>query len=292
MPNEDLSANTTSAELHLYCSICLSIFLVDTPDEAEAVATPCGHVYHRDCIERVMDVQPQPQCPVCAEALPVESGDLLKLFIVFEEANYDKTLQDAVRSATSFDNHALDAAAAEAECQDKIQALRSEQEYNKTLLVALETEWSAIEKINATAKARMKALETELAQAENKLRELDGELLGVDGMSSDESSVEDDITYYSVLRKKWRHGNLTTWLRVFDAMYRRLRVSKTNRKGRGASVHWRQVTTRYNDTRGPVHCLPKSAYDPEWLNGLNDMEREDLAMSEAQYAFTHAPEVM
>ncbi|OJT14064.1 hypothetical protein TRAPUB_9386, partial [Trametes pubescens] len=117
-------------------------------------------------------------------------------------------------------------------------------------------------------------------------------LLGVDGMSSDESSVEDDITYYSVLRKKWRHGNLTTWLRVFDAMYRRLRVSKTNRKGRGASVHWRQVTTRYNDTRGPVHCLPKSAYDPEWLNGLNDMEREDLAMSEAQYAFTHAPEVM
>lgn len=59
-----------------------------------------GHVYHRDCIERIIHVQPQPQCHICSAALPVPTA-LLKLFIVLEESDYDKEIQDAVRRSVS-----------------------------------------------------------------------------------------------------------------------------------------------------------------------------------------------
>ncbi|KAI9062651.1 hypothetical protein FKP32DRAFT_1612425 [Trametes sanguinea] len=118
------------------------------------------------------------------------------------------------------------------------------------------------------------------------------ERLGVNGMSSDESSVENDVVHYEILVKKWRHPALTPWLRTFDAVYRRLRFSETNRTTRGAPVHWRQVTTRVDNTRAAVHGLPKNAYNPDWLSNLQDMDKEDLAIDEDTYSFTHPPEVM
>ncbi|KAL1937218.1 hypothetical protein VTO73DRAFT_14445 [Trametes versicolor] len=175
MPNDIPPVDAMSDELHLFCSICLSIFLPDTPPEAEAVATPCGHVYHRDCIERIIHVQPQPQCHICSAALPVPTA-LLKLFIVLEESDYDKEIQDAVRRATGFNDHTLDAVVAEAECRDKIQALRQEQEYNVEMLAALEAEWSAIEKINVTAEARLREVEGKLGEVQNEVRDLEVQL--------------------------------------------------------------------------------------------------------------------
>ncbi|KAI0324444.1 hypothetical protein GY45DRAFT_1262849 [Cubamyces sp. BRFM 1775] len=115
--------------------------------------------------------------------------------------------------------------------------------------------------------------------------------LGVDGMSSDESSVENDIVHYYILKKRWRHPELTMWLRVFDAVYRKIRVSETNRATRGAPVHWRHVTNRYDNERAAVPCLPKNAYNPDWLNGLHEMDREDLAARDEVYAFVHPPEI-
>ncbi|KAH9885103.1 hypothetical protein C8Q73DRAFT_660346 [Cubamyces lactineus] len=115
--------------------------------------------------------------------------------------------------------------------------------------------------------------------------------LGVDGMSSDESSVENDIVHYRILKKSWRHPNLTIWLRVFDAAYRKTRVSETNRATRGAPVHWRLVTNQYDNRRAAVPCLPKNAYNPEWLNSLNGMDVEDLAARDEFYDFTHTPDV-
>ncbi|KAH9849298.1 hypothetical protein BC628DRAFT_1406433 [Trametes gibbosa] len=116
--------------------------------------------------------------------------------------------------------------------------------------------------------------------------------LGVDGMSSDESSVENDITHYEILQKRWRHPDLTAWLRAFDAIYRKMRVSETNRNSRGAAVHWRQVTTRFDNSRAAVPCLPKNAYSQEWLDALQEMDREDLAVHEQCYDFTHTAQVM
>ncbi|OSC96551.1 hypothetical protein PYCCODRAFT_1378950 [Trametes coccinea BRFM310] len=118
------------------------------------------------------------------------------------------------------------------------------------------------------------------------------ERLGVNGMSSDESCVENDVVHYEILVKRWRHPALTSWLRTFDAVYRKLRFSETNRTTRGAPVHWRQVTTRVDNSRAAVHGLPKNAYNPDWLTTLQDMDLEDLAMEEDAYPFTHPPEVM
>ncbi|KAH9849306.1 hypothetical protein BC628DRAFT_1414184 [Trametes gibbosa] len=177
MSSEGNTEYSASAMLHLFCCICNSIFLPDAPPEADPVATPCGHVYHRDCIERVIqsDVHSQPQCHVCAAPLPA-AEELLKLFIAFEESDYDKKIKDAVHEATSYGDRSLDAAAAEAECRDKIRVLQSEQEYNVTMLASLETEWSAIEKMNLAAQQRMKDLEGDLADAERQIKELEEQM--------------------------------------------------------------------------------------------------------------------
>lgn len=78
--------------------------------------------------------------------------------------------------ATNFNDQALEAVVAEAECRDKIQALRQEQEYNVEMLAALETEWSAVEKIHTTAEARLQALEGKLAEAQDEVRNLERQL--------------------------------------------------------------------------------------------------------------------
>ena len=116
-------------------------------------------------------------------------------------------------------------------------------------------------------------------------------MLGVEGMSSDESSVENDIVHYRVLKKRWRSDRVTSWLRAFDAMYRKRRVSATNRRTRGAAVHSRELTNRFSDSRAAVPCLPRSAYDDTWLAGLQGPDLEDLCVSEEPYAFQHRPEI-
>ena len=40
------------------CSVCLD-------DLKSPVITPCGHVFCRPCIERVLDTQKPPTCPLC-----------------------------------------------------------------------------------------------------------------------------------------------------------------------------------------------------------------------------------
>ena len=115
--------------------------------------------------------------------------------------------------------------------------------------------------------------------------------LGMDGMSSDESSVENDIVHYRVVKKRWRNEKVTSWLRAFDAMYRKKRVSATNRRSRGAAVHAREVTNNFDDSRAAVPHLPRSAYDETWLHTLQAVDLEDLCVREEPYLFEHLPEI-
>lgn len=115
--------------------------------------------------------------------------------------------------------------------------------------------------------------------------------LGVDGMSSDESSVENDIVHYRVVKKRWRNEKVTSWLRAFDAMYRKKRVSATNRRSRGAAVHAREVTNTFDDSRAAVPHLPRSAYDEIWLQALQAVDLEDLCVRDEPYVFEHIPEI-
>ncbi|KAH9885094.1 hypothetical protein C8Q73DRAFT_795988 [Cubamyces lactineus] len=166
-----MSANN---QLHMFCAICLSLFLLDTESEAEAVATSCGHVFHRDCVEDVLKAAGEPRCHVCNEALSTDPQDLLKLYLDTEETPYDRQLVQAVRSATDFADYSRHAIAAEAECQAKLAVLRQEQEYNQKVLEALDSQWLALERLNAAATKRVGDLETQLAQARQQLQELEG----------------------------------------------------------------------------------------------------------------------
>lgn len=110
--------------------------------------------------------------------------------MAFDETSYDKELMKAVRewvacmhrrlrsysfgslSATVSEDHSLQAASAEAECREKIKALREEQKYNQSVLETLEAQWLAIEKLNDAAKKRAEVLQVQLTKSENILHEL------------------------------------------------------------------------------------------------------------------------
>ena len=117
-------------------------------------------------------------------------------------------------------------------------------------------------------------------------------LLGVNGMSSDESSVEEGVVHYRIFIKTWRHPAVTEWLRCFDAVYRKLRKNESGGKRQGAEAHWREVGTEVDDSRAAVPYLPRSAYNPTWFNRLSSFELANLHVSEAPYEFQHTPDIV
>ncbi|KAI0324436.1 hypothetical protein GY45DRAFT_1208286, partial [Cubamyces sp. BRFM 1775] len=82
--------------VHLYCAICHSLFLLDIEKEAQTVATACGHIFHRDCIEGILKSQHPPRCVVCDRVLSADPGRLLTLYMAFDETAYDRELMKAV----------------------------------------------------------------------------------------------------------------------------------------------------------------------------------------------------
>ncbi|KAI9061489.1 hypothetical protein FKP32DRAFT_1604835 [Trametes sanguinea] len=147
----------------------------DAAPEAEPVANHCGHVFHRDCVERLMEIQAQPSCSICKVALPHAANGLLKVFITLEETDIDRDLQEVVRTATSFEATGLETTLAISECQEKIDILRSEQRYNTKVLAALETQYIAMEELHDAAKRRAEALKAKVSTLNAQLQELDGE---------------------------------------------------------------------------------------------------------------------
>ncbi|KAI0681770.1 hypothetical protein C8T65DRAFT_598124 [Cerioporus squamosus] len=115
---------------------------------------------------------------------------------------------------------------------------------------------------------------------------------GEHGMSSDESYDEDGITHYRVFVKSWRKAEVTPWLRAFDTAYRKLRKGPNNKRPPGAQVHWREVTTLKDDSRGARSHLPRAAYDNAWYENLPDMDKEDLCVTEEPYEFTHTDAIL
>lgn len=56
----------------LDCSLCLEYIL-----KASIACAPCGHVFHRVCLQNMLESRPQ--CPVCAK--PCKPNQVLKLFL-------------------------------------------------------------------------------------------------------------------------------------------------------------------------------------------------------------------
>ncbi|KAI9069158.1 hypothetical protein FKP32DRAFT_1560268 [Trametes sanguinea] len=117
------------------------------------------------------------------------------------------------------------------------------------------------------------------------------QLFGIDGMSSDESDVENGRPVYLVLKKTWRNPAIDVWLRTFDVLYRRSRLLPLNRNPRGATVHIRKLSQKVDDSRPPRACLPVNAYNEVWLHSLTAYDRARVKPNPQSYDFSHDAEI-
>jgi hypothetical protein len=119
--------------------------------------------------------------------------------------------------------------------------------------------------------------------------------LGVEGMSSDESDVEELRRDPAVRRRQpsyfvstpaWRHPTLTAWLLAFDSMHVISRRTAGKRL-RGAYPRCRiYARDRSSKSKRYVSHLPKTAYNPDWLKTRHNIEFT-VAPTEENYSFTH-----
>ncbi|KAJ7074937.1 hypothetical protein B0H15DRAFT_792452, partial [Mycena belliarum] len=120
------------------------------------------------------------------------------------------------------------------------------------------------------------------------------EELGVDGMSSDESDVEDhgiNVQYY-IISPLWRARRLAGWLRVFDALYNILRKNSSRAsRAPGAFPRNRKVTSRKSKSRKFVAGLPINVYDSQWIDS-DVLRKYDLRATAEPYDFTHQDDIM
>ena len=124
--------------------------------------------------------------------------------------------------------------------------------------------------------------------------------LGVDGMSSDESDLEELERDPSVRQRRprffvrsplWRKRDLSAWLRVFDAMhiYER-RSSGINLRGAYPRYRVHKID-HFSRSKKFVSHLPLSAYNGKWLEDHEDPNFTVCPNHEETYDFTHHPDV-
>ncbi|KAI0735723.1 hypothetical protein C8Q76DRAFT_611391 [Earliella scabrosa] len=116
--------------------------------------------------------------------------------------------------------------------------------------------------------------------------------LGPEGMSSDESDMDNGRKVYKVLIKSWRAPILTPWLSVFDSIASLERTNAINgMDGRGAQFRERRRSSEVDDRSPPVGRLFSNAYNEDWLTKLTPFTRNRLKIRPKSYLFTHGPEV-
>lgn len=118
------------------------------------------------------------------------------------------------------------------------------------------------------------------------------QLLGPDGMSSDESDGSSGAPrVYNICIHPWRATGVTAFVRIFDAVasiLRRLRFPHLGGGiGRGALPRIRVATVGLFSTSGRfVPGLPVNTYLPDWISGIRNRDLTVRPTSEP-YNFTH-----
>ncbi|KAF9642160.1 hypothetical protein BDM02DRAFT_3105986 [Thelephora ganbajun] len=115
------------------------------------------------------------------------------------------------------------------------------------------------------------------------------EVLGVDGMSSDEEEKVEDGIQYQILTPRWRAPMLTPWLRMFDAIYRHHRLEDNASDMRGSLPRRRVATSSESTSKRFVPGLPINAYRTDWLEGQLDIANVVHPAPGAKY--THDPQL-
>ena len=119
--------------------------------------------------------------------------------------------------------------------------------------------------------------------------------LGVDGMSSDESSFDPDTNQqtYTIVKPSWRHPDLHHWLKVFDQLHHQNHVNSWSLDKRGTFTHIRAGSQKICQTIHAPPRLPANAYDPQWLESRESLYvRHVLCPKERSYVFNHPPDVI
>ena len=91
------------------------------------------------------------------------------------------------------------------------------------------------------------------------------ESLGLDGMSSDESSHEchkGEATYH-IQEKCWRSQQVNDWLKMLNALHLCLQYNGKWQVTAGAWPHFRLPSLEYSE-RPPVKGLPIDFYSTDW----------------------------
>ncbi|KAJ7872355.1 hypothetical protein B0H14DRAFT_2502796 [Mycena olivaceomarginata] len=117
------------------------------------------------------------------------------------------------------------------------------------------------------------------------------ELLGVDGMSSDESGQEDDRDEYKILAPLWRASEVAPWLRMFDTIHRILRAVGNPQAQQGTFPHRRILTNAKSRNKKFVAGLPHNVYDQAWIAG-EKLTEEVLYPTPDAYDFNHEPNII
>lgn len=95
--------------------------------------------------------------------------------------------------------------------------------------------------------------------------------LGVDGMSSDEEERVPGGIQYRILLPRWRSHDLTSWLRMFDAIYLNYRLEHCTNDRRGCMPRKRIPTFVESQSRRFIPGLPFTAYRVSWLEEQLDI---------------------
>ncbi|RDX39950.1 hypothetical protein OH76DRAFT_1366956 [Lentinus brumalis] len=111
------------------------------------------------------------------------------------------------------------------------------------------------------------------------------ELLGKDGMSSDETDsdrVASGKKKYRIVKSKWRSDSVTQWLKGFDAVEA---IMRTN--GRGNVPRTRSISNKVNNESKVVPGLPRNAYDAFWYANVGEFTKAKTRRREEVYNFEH-----
>ena len=106
--------------------------------------------------------------------------------------------------------------------------------------------------------------------------------LGRDGMSSDETEVEDQHGYRRpykkcrVKRRAWRSKQLEPYMKMVDRECNRKNVYGNDRPGNRPHVRVRPAR-KVSQRRNIPPYLPRNFYDDDWYDGLTAMQKRELA---------------
>ncbi|EIW54891.1 uncharacterized protein TRAVEDRAFT_22743 [Trametes versicolor FP-101664 SS1] len=157
--------------MHHICTICESPFLLDSDSatvDTETVVTTCGHIFHRGCFE-VQAGSAAATCPACSAPCR-EKDKLIKLFISYDEDDYDRNLLKDVLSvsATSSELKQLEEQSNLVSLNRRNEFLQEEHQFNQLQV----NNWCRHVK---EVEARSQAYEKRLKRIQDRLDEMEAE---------------------------------------------------------------------------------------------------------------------